>query len=154
AGELYARSAAGFEELGDRMRLGIVRGNQAEVCAMHGDLRGAVEHAEECVSIAREVNDADGLVLALHTLARLMVRIGDMRRAEALFGECFVRARDLGYREALANCVQATADLMVSGAGDLQLAARLQSVAHRALDEIGVRLQGLEAESFARTARV
>jgi hypothetical protein len=93
------------------------------------------------------------LVLALHTLARLMVRVGDTRRAEALLGECFVRARDLGYREALANCVQATADLMVSAAGDLQPAARLQSVARRALVDMGVRPQGLEGESFERTAR-
>ncbi|MGZ4183934.1 MAG: BTAD domain-containing putative transcriptional regulator [Solirubrobacteraceae bacterium] len=153
AGELYARSAGGFEALGDRMRLGIVRGNQAEVCAMQGDLRTAVAYAEECVGIAREVNDADGLALALHTLARLMVRVGDTRRARALLGECLARARDLGYHEALANCVQAAADLAVSGAGDLQLAARLQSVGRRALDEIGVRPQGLEGESFERTAR-
>jgi predicted ATPase/DNA-binding SARP family transcriptional activator len=153
AGELYARSAAGFESLGDRMRLGIVRGNQAEVCAMRGDLSEAVDYAEECVAIAREVNDADGLVLAIHTLARLMVRLGETRRAQALLGECFSRARDLGYREALANCVQATADMMVSGAGDLQLAARFQSVARRALEEMGVRPQGLEGQSFDRTAQ-
>lgn len=152
AGELYARSAAGFEALGERMRLGIVRGNQAEVCAMQGDLPSAVAHAEECVAIAREVNDADGLVLALHTLGRLMVRVGDMPRAQDLLGECLARARDLGYREALANCVQAAADLTVSGAGDLQMAARLQSVGRRSLDEIGVRPQGLEGESFERTA--
>jgi predicted ATPase/DNA-binding SARP family transcriptional activator len=152
AGELYARSAAGFEALGDRMRLGIVRGNQAEVCAMQGDLRTAVAYAEECVAIAREVNDADGLVLALHTLGRLMVRVADIPRAQAILGECLARARDLGYREALANCVQAAADLMVSGSGDLQLAARLQSVGRRALHEIGVRPQGLEGESFERTA--
>jgi hypothetical protein len=36
---------------------------------------------------------------------------------------------------------------------DPELAARLQSIAGQALDRIGVRLQGLEAESFDRTAR-
>ena len=151
--ELYARSADGFRALGDRLRLGIVRGNQAEVCAMQGDLSTAIKYAEECVDLAREVNDADGLALALHTLARLMLRIGDARRARALLTECLVRARDLGYREVLANCVQGAAELTVTGGGDPQLAARLQSVGRRTLDEMGVRLQGLEAESFERTAK-
>jgi hypothetical protein len=82
-----------------------------------------------------------------------MVRIADIPRAQAILGECLARARDLGYREALANCVQAAADLAVCGSGDLHMAARLQSVGRRALDEIGVRPQGLEGESFERTAR-
>jgi hypothetical protein len=120
---------------------------------MQGDLPTAVAYAEECVAIAREVNDADGLVLALHTLGRLMVRIDDIPRAKAALGECLARARDLSYREALANCVQAAADLTVSGSGDLQMAARLQSIGRRALHEIGVRPQGLEGESFERTAQ-
>jgi tetratricopeptide (TPR) repeat protein len=153
AAALYARSADGFRALEDRLRLGVVRGNQAEVCAMQGDLSTAVKYAEECVALAREVNDADGLALALHTLARLMLRVGEARRARTLLTECLVRARDLGYREVLANCVQGAAELTVSDGGDLQLAARLQSVGRRTLDEMGVRLQGLEAESFERTAK-
>jgi predicted ATPase/DNA-binding SARP family transcriptional activator len=153
AAALYARSADGFRALEDRLRLGVVRGNQAEVCAMQGDLSTAVKYAEECVALAREVNDADGLALALHTLARLMLRVGDARRARTLLTECLVRARDLGYREVLANCVQGAAELTVSDGEDLLLAARLQSVGRRTLDEMGVRLQGLEAESFERTGK-
>jgi predicted ATPase len=151
AAELYARSAAGFESLGDRMRVGIVRANQAEVSAMKGDLDGAIQQAEESVAIGRELNDRDSLALALHTLTRLMLRAGQTQRARALLGECITRAREIGYREVLANCMQATAELTLSGDGDLELAARLQSVARQALEEIGAQLQGLEAESFEQT---
>jgi hypothetical protein len=133
------------------MRLGIVRTNQAEVAAMRGDLRAAIEYAQESVGIAREVRDADGLALALHTLGRLVERSGDSSRVREVFSECLVRARDLGYREILANCVQVAAELTL--ADDPELAARLQTIAGQALDRIGVRLQGLEAESFDRTAR-
>jgi predicted ATPase/DNA-binding SARP family transcriptional activator len=153
AAELYGRSAAGFESLEDRMRLGIVRGNQAEISAMRGDLQQAIQQSEESVAIAREVGDKDGLALALHTLTRLMLQTGQTQRAQTLLGECVVRARDLGYREVLANCMQATAELTLSEGGDLELAARLQLVASQALDQIGAQLQGLEAESFERTAQ-
>jgi non-specific serine/threonine protein kinase len=153
AADLYGRSAAGFESLEDRMRLGIVRGNQAEISAMRGDLQQAIQHSEESVSIAREVGDKDGLALALHTLTRLMLETGQTQRAQTLLGECVVRARDLGYREVLANCMQATAELTLSEGGDLELAARLQMVASQALGQIGAQLQGLEAESFERTAQ-
>ena len=149
----YERAADGFAALGDRMRLGIVRTNQAEVAAMRGDLRAAIEYAEESVGIAREVHDADGLALALHTLGRLAQRSGDSSRVRELFSECLVRARDLGYREILANCVQVAAELTLAESDDPEFAARLQTIASQALDRIGVRLQGLEAERFDRTAR-
>lgn len=153
AAELYDRSAAGFESLGDRMRLGIVRGNQAEISAMRGDLQQAIQHSEESVAIAREVGDHDGLALALHTLTRLMLETGQTRRARTVLTECVARARDIGYREVLANCMQATAELTLSDGGDPERAARLQVVARQALDQIGAQLQGLEAESFERTAQ-
>jgi tetratricopeptide (TPR) repeat protein len=149
----YARAADGFAALGDRMRLGIVRANQAEVAAMQDQMPAAIEHAQEAVDMAREVGDADGLALALHTLGRLVQRAGDSSSARQVFSECLIRARDLDYREILANCVQATAELTLADGDEAELAARLQSIALHALDRIGVRLQGLEAESFERTAQ-
>jgi predicted ATPase len=154
SGELYARAAEGFESLEDRMRLGIVRANQAEISAIRGDLRRATEYAEESVALARDVGDADSLALALHTLGRLVQRAGESERARELFGECLVLARDLGYREVLANCVQAAAELSMSGDGDPEVAARLQSVARQALEEMGVRPQGLEGQSFEHTEEI
>ncbi len=148
----YARAADGFAALGDRMRLGVVRANQAEVAAMQGDLGVAIKHAEESVDLARQVRDADGLALALHTLGRLVQRADDCSRVREVFSECLLCARDLGYREILANCVQAAAELTLAEAGDVEVAARLQTVAGQALARIGVRLQGLEADSFHRTA--
>jgi predicted ATPase/DNA-binding SARP family transcriptional activator len=146
--ELYTRAAAGFESLGDRMRLGIVRGNQAEISGIQGDLHCAIEYAEESVALARQVGDADGLALALHTLGRLVQRTNDAQRARHVFGECLVLARDLGYREVLANCVQAAAERLLSDDGDPEVAARLQTVARQAMKEMGVRPQGLEGQSF------
>ncbi|MGN6870423.1 MAG: BTAD domain-containing putative transcriptional regulator [Solirubrobacteraceae bacterium] len=150
---LYARAADGFAALGDRMRLGIVRANQGEVAGMQGQLPAAIEHAQEAVDMAREVHDADGLALALHTLGRLVQRAGDSDRARQVFSECLIQSRDLDYREILANCVQAAAELTLADSDEPELAARLQSIALHALDRIGVQLQGLEAESFERTAQ-
>ena len=136
-----------------KVRRAGVRGNQAEISAMRGDLQQAIQHSEESVAIAREVGDHDGLALALHTLTRLMLETGQSRRARTVLTECVARARDIGYREVLANCMQATAELTLSEGGDPERAARLQVVARQALDQIGAQLQGLEAESFERTAQ-
>jgi tetratricopeptide (TPR) repeat protein len=148
----YQRAAEGFAAIDDRMRLGIVRSNQAEVAAMRGDVRRAIEYATDSVAMAREVNDADSLALALHTLGRLVLRAGDAERARQLFRECLVCARELGYHEVLASCVQAAAEVAVADGTDAGLAARLQGVAWQSLDRIGVRPQGLEGESFERVA--
>jgi predicted ATPase/DNA-binding SARP family transcriptional activator len=152
--ELYAHAAAGFESLGDRMRLGIVRGNQAEISGLQGDLPRALEHAEESVALAREIGDADSLALSLHTLGRLVRKTSDAERARHLFGECLVLARDLGYREVLANCVQAAAERSLSADGDPVVAARFQTIARQAMQEMGVRPQGLERQSFDHTDAV
>src|SRR5262249_25119342 len=93
-----------------------------------------------------------GLAITLHTLGRLVVRSGDRSGGREVFTECLIRARDLGYREVLANCVQAAAELSLADGGDVEVAARLQAIAGHALARIGVRLQGLEADSFDRTA--
>jgi tetratricopeptide (TPR) repeat protein len=130
------------------MRLGIVRSNQAEISGMQGDLHRAIEHAEESVALARQVGDADNLAASLHTLGRLMQRTNDPERARHVFGECLVLARDLGYREVLANCVQAAAERLLSGDGDPEVAARFQTVARQAMKDMGVRPQGLEGQSF------
>jgi hypothetical protein len=82
-----------------------------------------------------------------------MLHTGQTQRAQTLLGECVLRARDLGYREVLANCIQATAALSLSEGGDLERGARLQMVARQALHQMGAQLQGLEAESFERTAQ-
>jgi tetratricopeptide (TPR) repeat protein len=153
AGRLFARAAEGFESLGDRMRLGIVRANQAEVAALQGDLARATAHAEEAVTIARELGDKDSLALGLHTLGRLRCRSGDIELARSLFAECLNQARELNYREVLANCVQAAAELMLLAGGNPEPAACLQAAAQHALDRMGVNLQGLEAESFDRVTR-
>jgi hypothetical protein len=81
------------------------------------------------------------------------MRADDAPRARQLLGECLRRASEIGYHEVLANCVQAAAELGVTSGVDPERAARLQSVARHALDRIGVQPQGLERESFERTAQ-
>jgi predicted ATPase/DNA-binding SARP family transcriptional activator len=149
--ELYARSAEGFAALGDRMRLGIVTSNRAEVAALQGDLDESIRHGEEGVAISRDVDDPDSLALGLHTLARVRQRTGDARQARRLFAECLSRAQSIGYREVIANCVQAAAELSLVDGGPAEQAARLVAVARQALEQIGVRSQGLEEQSFIRT---
>jgi tetratricopeptide (TPR) repeat protein len=151
AARLYEQSAHGFTELGDRLRLGIVNANLAEVLALGGELPRAIHHAEQAVAIDRELGDPDGLPVALHTLARLRHKAGQPDAAQHLFAECLACALAIGYREIIANCVQAAADLSLMAGRDPETAARLLTIARATLADIGVRLQGLEAESFAHT---
>lgn len=150
--ELYEQSAEGFRELGDHLRLAIVTANLAEVAALRGDPQSATRYAEQAVAIDRELGDPDGLAVALHTLARVRHEAGDGVGARQVFAECLTRARAINYREIRANCVQAAAELSLAAGGDPTTAARLLAVARATLEAMGVRLQGLEGESFARTA--
>jgi non-specific serine/threonine protein kinase len=151
AAALYAQSAEGFASLNDRLRLGIVSANLAEITALTGDIANAIPHAEQSVAIARKVEDLDGLALALHTLARLRHMAGDAATATSLFAECLARAREIGYREVMANCVQAAAELGLEAGGEPQHSMWLLGVARQALSEMGVRVQGLEDDAFLRT---
>jgi len=74
--------------------------------------------------------------------------MGAPEAARPAFAESLALARALGYREVLANCVEGAAELALDG-GDPALAAALLAAARRMMDEIGVRLQGIEAEAFA-----
>jgi predicted ATPase/DNA-binding SARP family transcriptional activator len=156
AASLYARSADGFVELDDEMRLAIVSSNLAQVEALRGNLKAAIEYAERSVALNRTRHDPETLAVALHTLGRLRLTLGDLDAARALFAECLVQAREVGYREVIAHCVAAAAELALgedphSGGPDPSTAARLWAIARASLTEMAVLLQGTEAQSFALT---
>lgn len=153
AADLYAQAAAGFIAAGERSRLAMVIGNQAQVAADQGNLAQAIQFGDEAVDIAREVGDSETVALNLHNAARLALAGGDADRARRLLAESLAGAVELGYLELLANCIQATGALTLTTGGEPEVAARLQAAARHALNEIGVVVQGLEAESFAQTER-
>ena len=150
AAALWDEAAARFAELGDEMRLAIVCANLAEVAVMRGDLETGRREGERAAAIQRRVGDRDGLAVSLHGLARVHLRLGNACAARPAFAESLDLARALGYREVLANCVEGAAELLLAD-GDAAGAAALLAAARRMLDEMGVHLQGVEAEAFAHT---
>jgi hypothetical protein len=68
-----------------------------------------------------------------------------------MLAESLTQARELGYVELLANCVQAAGAVGLAGGADADAVARLQSAARHTLHEIGAGVQGLEEESFTVT---
>ncbi len=147
---LLQEAGTRFQEVGDRMRFGIVASNLAEVCVMRGERQEALRDAEQGVSNGRAVGDRDGLAVALYGLGRIQKLLGDDVAARQTFGESLVYGRSVGYREVIANCVEAAAEFALAD-GDAPLAHRLLVVSRAALDEMGVRLQGIEGEAFAAT---
>ncbi len=146
----YQEARMRFDDLGDRLRSAICSANLGEIAAMRGELEDAIRYGEEALSAQREVGDADGVAVSLHGLARARLRAGDRARAGVHFAEGLETARRLGYREVIANCVEGAAELVLADA-EPERAARLLAAARRLLDEIGVRLQGLEGEDYQRT---
>ena len=149
AAALWAESAARFTELGDEMRLAIVCANLAEVAVMRGDLETGGREGGRAAAIQRRVGDREGLAVSLHGLARVHQRLGEADDGRRVLAECLGLGCELGYREVVANCVEGAAEFALAG-GDPSLAAALLAAARRMLDEMGVRLQGIEAEAFAR----
>jgi predicted ATPase len=147
---LLQEAGTRFQEVGDRMRFGIVASNLAEVSVMRGELQEALRYAEQGVSNGRAVGDRDGLAVALYGLGRIQKLLGDDVAARQTFGESLVYGRSVGYREVIANCVEAAAEFALAD-GDAPLAHRLLVVSRAALEEMGVRLQGIEGEAFATT---
>jgi predicted ATPase/DNA-binding SARP family transcriptional activator len=156
AASLYAHSAQGFVELDDQMRLAIVSSNLAQVEALRGNLEHAIEHADRSVALNRTLHDPETLSVALHTLGRLRLTVGDVDAARTLLAECLIQARQIGYREVIAYCVAAAAELALDedcnpGRRDPSTAARLWAIARASLTEMAVLLQGTETQSFALT---
>ena len=148
----YEEAAEGFERLGHRVRLGIVKANLAAIASMQGDLEAAARHGADAVALQEEIGDRDGLAMTLQNLARTTLLLGDARRARDHLERSLRLAQSLEYKEIIAYCLEGAAELAAAD-GDLEHALRFLAASEALFDELGVPIQGEEAEGAERLLR-
>ena len=142
----YEEARVLLGELGDTKRLAQVVANMGDVAAILGRLELGRSLTEEALALQREVGNTEAATVSLHNLGRIELRSGRPAAAAALFRECFDSALELDYRELIAYCVQAAAELAVPD--DPVRAARLLGAADGLFEALGVIRLGGEAESY------
>jgi len=148
----YEEAAEGFEKLGHRIRLGIVKANLAAIASMQGDLEASARHGADAVALQEEIGDRDGLAMTLQNLARTTLLLGDARRAREHLERSLRLAQSLAYKEVIAYCLEGAAEL-VAADGDLEHALRFLAASEAVFGELGVPIQGEEAEGAERLER-
>ena len=139
AAELYAKSIAGWHELGDPREEAATLSRLTHVLFIQGESRGALARAEESLSLWRLVGDERGAAVALDQGGLALTKLGDPRRAlESLEQALELRrtSSDLrGQAETLNNMAVAFGNL-----GDLPKAIEKFTDALRLMVAFGDRL--------------
>ena len=147
--ELYEESARLFRKAGDRRRLANVIGNMGAVANIQLDYGRGRALCEEALAIHRDMGSNEDVALVLHNIARVDLATGRLDDAHRLFHDGLEQAREFGYREIIAYCLEGLGEL--AAAEDPIRAARLIGASEALFDELGVPIQDQEAESCART---
>jgi predicted ATPase/DNA-binding SARP family transcriptional activator len=134
--ELYGEAVSFLREIGDTARLSTALANMGSVANAMGDYDRSAALTEEAAEMHRADGDRDGLAIALHNLARTELKRGRPERARELFRESLEIAVELGYRELIAYCLEAVAELLADV--DPATAARLVGAADALFEELGV----------------
>jgi predicted ATPase/DNA-binding SARP family transcriptional activator len=139
AEELYAESAEALRRAGNIIRLGTVLNNSASLCLERGEIARARELAEEGITLQVESGDKEGRIFTAATLAHIALAEGRTNEAVGRLHESLTLAREVGYRDEIAHCLFAIADLTLQR-GDAALAARLSGAADAILESVGITL--------------
>ncbi|MCA1671494.1 MAG: tetratricopeptide repeat protein, partial [Actinobacteria bacterium] len=134
---LLEESARAAREAGDPWCLAHALGMAGlEHSSRGGELPVARQLFEECLHVAREAEDRQGLRLALLGLGSVALRQGDYPLAESLLKEAVTEARRLGeeYMEAAAT---ACLGHLAIGTGDYDRARKLLEEVLRVVRELG-----------------
>ena len=99
-------------------------GNLGELLTVEGDVGAATGTLDECLTLARVINDVQLMSWQRHHLAGLLLQTGDYARAEELLLESEALQREMNDQYALAR-VLADLGLLSTRRGDHERAARL-----------------------------
>jgi predicted ATPase len=140
---LYLQAAERLSGADDRMRLAIVLANLAAIEHELGQLKAAGGHAEQAEAIQRELGDTDSLAVTVHNHARVQLAAGDSDGCRRLLIESIDLARRVGYREVLAYCIEAAAELALAD-GDPATSMRLLGASDHLFEQLGLVVAGAE----------
>jgi predicted ATPase/class 3 adenylate cyclase len=148
----YAESSDLFRKLDDRGRLAQVLANMGAVANLRGDYDVGRQLTEEALELQRECGNTEAATISTHNLARIDLRTGRPAAAADLLHQSLDAAGQLDYRELIAYCLEACAELAVARQ-DYDRAARFLGRSEALFDELGVPMGAEEKESYEKTAQ-
>ncbi len=148
---LYEEAAEIFRVAGNDSRFAMTLSNLGAIASMNGDLAQSASFIEQAIALQQANPDRSGLAISLHNLARTKLGLNRPDEARSLFAESARIAFELDYRELVAYCLGAAAELAL-GSREIERAAQFLGACDEAFEEIGAVPQGDEAEAHARVA--
>jgi predicted ATPase/class 3 adenylate cyclase len=148
----YEQARGRFHALGDKGRLAAVVANMGAVANVQRRFQLGRRLGEEALALQRDLGNSEAATISLHNIGRIDLRTGHLADAAELFRESLESACELDYRELIALCLEACAELATAD-DEPARAARLLGAADSLFDELGVIKMGDEAESYEETVR-
>ena len=133
-----------FRQAGDRLQAGMTLSNLGSIELAAGDLDAARRHLHESLDIARVLNARDDTVYGTFNLGLAEYLGGSPGAAGALFAESLDLARRMGMKAHMAYALLGLA-MAGQGGADPGWSARLHGAADRALADLGLAVEPLEA---------
>ena len=154
-GEAMARAALPVARAsGDRHVLGIALEQVAQLELAAGRAHAAAEAAAECLALHEAVGYTEGIVSALHVLARSVARAGDAREARLLHLRALSLATRIGHAAAMCEALEGLA-MLAAADHDVDEALTLLDAAQREREARGLPLRAPDrraVDELRRTA--
>jgi predicted ATPase/class 3 adenylate cyclase len=146
----YGEASERFRELDDSARVAQVLANMGAVANMQGDYELGRRLGVEALALQQESGNTEAATISQHNLARIDLRTGRFAEAADLLHQGLDAARQLDYRELIAYCLEACAELAVAR-HDHHRAALFLGSAEGVFAELGVPMSPDETETYEET---
>jgi predicted ATPase/DNA-binding CsgD family transcriptional regulator len=140
-----------FWELGHKPGVAQALNIIGELRRTNGDDDGAQMAYEKCLSVVRETGELRREAMTLSNLGFIAMHRADVKRAESLFREAFVKSLRVDYDRHLVITHIVCLAGAIGARGEPQLAARLFGAAEALLEPIGVRLAPGDLPEYERS---
>jgi hypothetical protein len=139
--------------LGDEWAVSQTLDNLALIARVQGRFTNALQLSDEGISRRRQLNDKQGLAIALGNRARLMTDMGDLAAAERLYYESLLLAQEIDDRRGIVYCFIGLANVLSQlpqvVVGGWQRPYQLVLLAQRLLAEMAAQMEQDEQEIVA-----
>jgi hypothetical protein len=116
------------------------------VASFRDDARTALRYQKEAVEIERRLDDRVNVAITLHNISRGHLFLGELGEARSALAESFTMARELGYTQVMAYCIEGLSELAMRE-GNAEQAAEALGASQHAFAEIGATMDSPQAEA-------
>jgi predicted ATPase/DNA-binding SARP family transcriptional activator len=142
----FSQAADMAREHGNESRLAKNLSNLGSIASFRDDARTALGFQKEALEIERRLDDGVNVAITLHNIARGHLFLGELVEARAALAEGFTLARELGYRQVMAYCIEGLSELAMRE-GNAEQAAEALGASQHAFAEIGAVQDSPQAEA-------